>query len=582
MKSMDTFLLMRCGLNIISHPWSLSRLLLIFHPEVGVIAVAAATPTNRGRGSASPGRGRGTYFPSDSSQSSHPICQLCGKIGHTAPRCYQGPDPALAGLPSAPYQPAQAYYSSPHLPTEDNWYPDTGATHHLTNNLQNLNISSEEYSGQDQICIGNGTRLSISHSGSATLSLSRRKFLLNQLLHVPSINKNLLSVRQFAFDNDVFFEFHSSFFIIKNCKTKLPVHHGQLKHGLYHLFPPQVPSSTSHALVGERTSPQSWHHRLGHPALQTVNFVLSKFQLPVLSNKAPAPCNVCPQAKGHQLPFSASQTSICNPLDLIYSDVWGPSPTISINGNRFYVSFVDAFSRFTWVYPIQSKSDVMQVFLNFQSIVERLLNAKIKSVQTDWGGEYRNLHKYFQSVGILHRGSCPHTHQQQGCVERKHRHLIDTTLALLAASSLPKKFWDEACLTSCYLINRLPTPSLKNLSPFEKCFSQVPDYKFLKVFGCVCFPNLCAYNSHKFSLRSKPCVFLGYSTLHKGYKCYHSATGRIYISRDVIFHEDVFPFSNTPPLANPAPPSSIPPSVSLPLPIPHSMAISNPPTGCGC
>jgi hypothetical protein len=62
------------------------------------------------------------------------------------------------------------------------------------------------------------------------------------------------------------------------------------------------------------------------------------------------------------------------------------------------------------------------------SMVEHLLNAKIKSVLTDWGGEYRNLHKYFQSVGILHRVSCPHTHQQQGCVERKYRHLIDTTL----------------------------------------------------------------------------------------------------------------------------------------------------------
>jgi hypothetical protein len=76
--------------------------------------------------------------------------------------------------------------------------------------------------------------------------------------------------------------------------------------------------------------------------------------------------------------FSVSKTSICNPLDLIYSDVWGPSPTISINGNMFYVSFVDAFSQFTWVYPIQAKFDVTQVFLNFQSMVERLLNAKNK------------------------------------------------------------------------------------------------------------------------------------------------------------------------------------------------------------
>jgi len=107
-----------------------------------------------------------------------------------------------------------------------------------------------------------------------------------------------------------------------------------------------------------------------------------------------------------------------------------------------------------------------------------------------------NLNKYFLFVDILHRVSCPHTHQQEGCVERKHRHIIDTTLALLVDSSIPKKFWDDTCLTSCYLINRLPTPLLKNISLFEKLFSQVLAYKFLKVFGCACFSNL---RPHKFS-----------------------------------------------------------------------------------
>jgi hypothetical protein len=173
-------------------------------------------------------------------------------------------------------------------------------------------------------------------------------------------------------------------------------------------------------------------------------------------------------------------------------------------------------------------------------MVERLLNTKIISVQSDWGGEYRNLHSYFQSHGITHRLSCPHTHQQQGCAERKHRHLIDTTLAVLAKSSLPQKFWEDACLNSCYLINRMPTPLLNNQSPFEKLFHQVPDYKFLKVFGCACFPNLRPYNTHKFSQRSKECVFLGHNQHHKGYKCLHIEYGRVYISQDVIFHESRF------------------------------------------
>jgi hypothetical protein len=97
---------------------------------------------------------------------------------------------------------------------------------------------------------------------------------------------------------------------------------------------------------------------------------------------------------------------------------------------------------------------------------------------------------HFQSIGIIHRLSYPHTHQQEGCAERKHGHLIDTTLALLVESNLPTTFWDEACLTSCYLLNRLPTPLLKNKSPFQKLFNRTPDYTFLKIFGCACFPNL--------------------------------------------------------------------------------------------
>jgi hypothetical protein len=189
-------------------------------------------------------------------------------------------------------------------------------------------------------------------------------------------------------------------------------------------------------------------------------------------------------------------------------------------------------------------------------MIERFLNTKIKSVQTDRGGEYRSLNTYFKSIGIIHRLACPHTHQQQGCVERKHRHLIDTTLALLADSQLAKTFWDEACLTSCFLINRLPTPLLKNQSPYQKLFNRTLDYTFLKIFGCACFPNLRPYNTHKFSLRSKECIFIGYSPNHKGYKCYHIESGYIYVSRDVIFHEDSFPFKSATP--TPALPDSTP------------------------
>jgi hypothetical protein len=272
----------------------------------------------RGHGSSSNNRGRGSYFSNDNASSSRPTCQICGKLGHTTIRCYQRQE---STSPSESQHSPQAYYSSPALPTEDNRYLDTEATHHVTNELQHLYLSTEDYHGQDQIHVGDGTGLPITHIGSPSLILTRHQFLLKQLLHVPLICKNLLSVRKFALNNSIFFEFHSSYFVIKDCQIGITLHQGLIKDGLYQLHPSSSSSSIKQALVGERTSTDHWHKRLGHLALRTVHRILSQFHLPVIPNKASTPCTACPQAKGHQLSFSVYNSSLCNPLDLIYSNV---------------------------------------------------------------------------------------------------------------------------------------------------------------------------------------------------------------------------------------------------------------------
>jgi hypothetical protein len=206
---------------------------------------------------------------------------------------------------------------------------------------------------------------------------------------------------------------------------------------------------------------------------------------------------------------------------------------------------VDDFSKFIWLFPITSKSDVYKIFLKFQLFVERQFDRKIKCVQSDWGGEFRKLNTFFQSLGIRHRLPCPHTHHQNGSVERKHRHIVETGLTLLASASLPQKYWDEAFLTATYLINRLPSPVTSNKSPLELLFKQTPDYTFLKIFGCACWPHLRPYNTHKMDFRSTRCIFLGYSLNHKGYKCLDPTTNRIYIARNVVFDEHVFPYATS-------------------------------------
>jgi len=173
--------------------------------------------------------------------------------------------------------------------------------------------------------------------------------------------------------------------------------------------------------------------------------------------------------------------------------------------------FLDADSRYTWLFPMFHKSDVCKIFLQFQKNVERLFSSKIKIIQSDWGGEFRSLSKILQNMGISHRLSCPHTYQQNGAVERKHRHVVEIGLALLSHASIPLTYWDDAFQTACFSINRLPTPLLKNSSPYEILFKTSPDYSLLHNFGCAYWPNLRPYNTHKLQPRLAQCVFIGYS-----------------------------------------------------------------------
>jgi hypothetical protein len=164
-------------------------------------------------------------------------------------------------------------------------------------------------------------------------------------------------------------------------------------------------------------------------------------------------------------------------------------------------------------------------------------------MQTDWGGEYHKLSAFFYRVSIAHLVSCPYTHQQNGTAERKHRHVVEVGLALLSHASMPLKSWDESFQIVAFLINHLLTHVLNYASPIEKLFSTKPAYTFLRTFGCACWPNLRPYNNHKLAFRSKQCVFLGYSTHHKGYNYLDIVIGRVYVSRDVVFDELVFPLA---------------------------------------
>jgi len=172
-------------------------------------------------------------------------------------------------------------------------------------------------------------------------------------------------------------------------------------------------------------------------------------------------------------------------------------------------------------------------------------NTKVKTIRSDNAlelGLSKEATSYFLSQGILHQTSCVATPQQNGVVERKHKHLLETSRALMFHSGLPLKYWGECVLTSTYLINRFSSKVLNGLSPFQVLFGEKPSYDHLKVFGCLCYASTLKAGRDKFQARVVPCVFIGYPFGQKAYKLLNLETLHIFTSRDVVFHEHIVPY----------------------------------------
>ncbi|KAH9771155.1 protein kinase domain-containing protein [Citrus sinensis] len=152
---------------------------------------------------------------------------------------------------------------------------------------------------------------------------------------------------------------------------------------------------------------------------------------------------------------------------------------------------------------------------------------------------------FLQNEGIISQKTCPDTPQQNGIAERKNRHLLDVTRALLLDASVPSHFWVEALSTTVHLINCMPSFNLYNESPYFRLHNKHHDYTQLRIFGCICYCHLPASYRNKLTAQSSRCAFLGYASDRKGFLCYDPNARRTRISRNVIFVENIYFFQNT-------------------------------------
>jgi hypothetical protein len=306
-------------------------------------------------------RDHGRFFTS----SSLVPCQICGKKGHAALRCWHRFNQSFA-----PTDIPQALAAITITNSQDReWFPDTAASNHMTSDSGTL-INLKPYIGHDSVMVGNGDLLKISHIGDTFLNTTSGKMVMKKVLLVPELKKNLLYVSQFTDDYPCKVEFSNVDVVIKDKETQNIMIQGSRRGNLYALddSQPMAFFSNRHQSASERI----WHWRLGHPQPKVVQFLHKNNRISVASwNKNNSICDSCQIGKTCRLPFISTRDCSTKPISIIHSDLWGPSPVVSRDGYRYYFIFIDECTRFTWLYPLRRKYDFFHCFLTFQSMVER-------------------------------------------------------------------------------------------------------------------------------------------------------------------------------------------------------------------
>jgi IS30 family transposase len=208
------------------------------------------------------------------------------------------------------------------------------------------------------------------------------------------------------------------------------------------------------------------HCRLGHLSFDTMSKVFPGIMSKV--DKRKLLCDACEYGKHTRSIYVSRGLRSISPFMLIHSDVW-TWPVISISGMKYFVTFIDCYSRMTWIYLMKQKNEVLKCFQDFCSLVENQYDARLKLLRIDNGTEYMNneFQNYLSAQGILHQTTCPDTPPQNGVAERKNRHILKIARSLMFTMNVPKFLWSEAVMTVVYLINRTPSRLLGWKTPYE-------------------------------------------------------------------------------------------------------------------
>ncbi|KAK4386674.1 Retrovirus-related Pol polyprotein from transposon TNT 1-94 [Sesamum angolense] len=422
---------------------------------------------------------------------------------------------------------------------EATWYIDSAASNHMTYNKGAFQTLDESF--KTNVKLGDNHIVKVEGKGSVAINTKKGTRIINDVMYIPNLRTNLFSVGQMMEKGYTLHFGGDSCTIYDNKDKTLKIAEVRMKE--HRCFPIHLQYMGRTTMKAQEDQSWLWHRRLGHFNLQGLKILHQKKMMTDLPQiqAVEGACEACLQGKQHKKPFpSGTSWRVKAILELIHTDVCGPMRTPSHEQNRYFILFIDDYSRMTWVYFMREKSEVFKVFKKFKNLVEKQSGRSIKVLRSDRGKEYNNseFDKFCEEEGIEHQTTVSYNPQQNGVSERKNRTVMEMARSMLQEKHLPKVFWAEAVYTAVYLLNRCPTKAVQNMTPIEAWSGKKPSAKHLRVFGSICYVHIPTEKRHKLEEKTEKGIFLGYSTQSKGYRIYNLKTKKLIISRDVEFDED--------------------------------------------
>jgi len=380
---------------------------------------------------------------------------------------------------------------------------------------------------------------------------------LSNVLYVPALRRNLLSISSFRQTHKISFQRTEVLFTPFGSRC---VARAVFKDGLYFLLQ-STPVTPVAALADAPPTDNllmQWHRRLNHIGFRSLQKLAKLGRIPGLACALVDDflfCTGCTHGKFFRKPIprtSKKQRSTTAPLQLIHSDVCGPFPVRSRGGRRYFVSFLDDYTRFSKVYFISKKSEVFKCFQQYSAEATKLHGADVvkllfghssavKSLRIDGGGEYasQEFRTWCADRGITLSVTTPDTPSHNSNAEHLGGVLQQAAKTILLNSGLPLSYWPEAVDCANFTRNRTIVTGYKSASPADLWYGKHMPLDSLRTFGCMCYRKLTRQPQGKLTSNGDLSCFLGYANPEGDYFWVLSiSTGRISKSKDVVFTEN--------------------------------------------